>query len=437
MSDRLDVAIVGGGPGGATAAAFLASAGLRVAVFERERFPRFHIGESLLPFNMGLFERLGMIDRMSAEFLEKWGAEFVSSDGAVRQTFYFEDGLVPGRPMCYQVLRSRFDQLLLEVAGERGARVFHGTTVLAAQPSSRDGARLRVRSPAGTEREVTARFVVDASGRDGLIAGRRRWRRMDPRLCKAAVFAHFENVPRAPGRDAGNIVLVLLRDAWFWFIPLAGGTTSVGIVMDGRVLRERGQRPEPLFEAAVAACPAAGALLAGARRLSPVRTTSDWSYCCRRVTGDGFVMVGDAAGFVDPIFSSGVYLAMSSGELAAQAILRAFDRDDLSPRAFRAYEREVKSHVRQYRRLARRFYRHGFTEVCLSPAKRLRLTPAVISLLAGCLDAGWALRWRLSLFYTIVRLQPLLPLAPRRGLLRAFQAPGVARAGVGRIAWPT
>ena len=434
MSGVYDVAVVGGGPGGSTAAAFLAAGGLRVAVFERERFPRFHIGESLLPFNMGVFERLGIVDRLGAEFIEKWGAQFISSDGRVRETFRFGDGLIPGRPMCYQVLRSRFDQLLLDTAAERGAQVFQGHTAVAAEVSSSSGAELRVRDELGAERMVRARFLIDASGRDGFLERRQRVRRMDPVLRKVAVFAHFEGVPRASGRDAGNIVLVLLRDAWFWFIPLANGTTSVGLVMDGRRYQERTMQPPEIFELAVTRCPAAAELLRPARRLSPVRVTSDWSYQCRRVSGDGFLMAGDTAGFVDPIFSSGVYLAMSSGELAARSVTRALARGDLSPRAFREYERETKRNVRQYRRLARRFYRPGFTEVCLSPAKRLRLTPAVISLLAGCLNGGWGLRWRLSLFYLVVRLQPFLPLAPRRGLPRVFEPPKLAPAAASTAA---
>jgi flavin-dependent dehydrogenase len=427
MSERYDVAIVGGGPGGSTAASFLAMRGVSVAVFEREKFPRFHIGESLLPFNMGVFERLGIVDRLAAEFIEKWGAEFVSSDGRVNQVFHFADGLISGRPMCYQVLRSRFDQLLLDVATERGARVFQGQTVLEAKASSREGTELRIRDEEGSERTVRARFLLDASGRDGLFPGRFRRQKMDAKLRKAAVFAHFEGIPRRPGRDGGNIVLVLLRDAWFWFIPLAGKTTSVGLVMDGKTYRTQGMRPQELFESAVAACPAAADLLREARRLSPVRSTSDWSYHCRRVSGDGFILVGDSAGFVDPIFSSGVYLAMTSGELAAQAAAAALASGDFSTRAFAPYARQVTRNVHQYRRLARRFYRPGFTEVCLSPARRLRLTPAVISLLAGCLDGGWPLAWRLALFYTVVRLQPLFPLAPRRGLQHVFDPAAASR----------
>ncbi len=423
MSETYDVAIIGGGPAGSTAATFLARDGVNVSVFERERFPRFHIGESLLPFNMDIFERLGIADQLGQHFIEKWGAEFVSSDGQVHHTFHFEDGFVPGKPMSYQVLRSRLDQLLLDTAEAHGAHVFQGHTVVAADPSARTGARLQVRDAGGTVREVRARFLLDASGREGVLSTRCGRRQMDSSLRRAALFAHFENVPRPSGRDAGNIVLILLRDAWFWFIPLAGSATSVGLVLDGQCYRGCGLRPQQAFELAVERCPAAAERLRSAQRVTPIRATSDWSYRSRRIRGDGYLLLGDAAAFVDPIFSSGVYLAMSSGELAASAVMRGLKSGNLFPRSFKRYERTINHHVAMYRNLALRFYRPGFIDVCLSPSKRLRLTPAVISLLAGCTQRRWSLRWRLTFFYWVVRLQRFLPLAPRQILQRVFESP--------------
>ncbi|MCZ6696526.1 MAG: NAD(P)/FAD-dependent oxidoreductase [Acidobacteria bacterium] len=423
MREDFDVAVIGGGPAGSTAAAFLAGGGARVSVFEREQFPRFHIGESLLPFNMDIFARLGIRDQLEENFIQKWGAEFISGDGEAHEVFHFENGLIPGRPMCYQVLRSRFDQMLLDTADARGAEIYQGHSVLSAVPSSRTGARLRVRDLTGNESEIHARFILDASGRDSMLGSRMGVRRMNRHLRKVALFAHFENVPRSPGRDEGNIVLILMSDGWFWFIPLKGAITSIGLVLNGRRLKESGLQPEEAFEAAVASCPAAEKRLRQARRVSPVMAASDWSYRCRRLRGDGYLLVGDAASFVDPIFSSGVYLAMSSGELAAKALLEALENHDLSPRSFRGYERAVRRQVDMYTGLAQRFYQPGFTDVCLSPGKRLRLTPAVISLLAGCVERRWPLRWRLALFYSIVRLQRFIPLAPRQNLRPVFEPP--------------
>ena len=177
---------------------------------------------------------------------------------------------------------------------------------------------------------------------------------------------------------------------------------------------------------AVSSCPAAAKRLTAADRLSEIRATSDWSYECRNLRGDGFLLLGDAAGFVDPIFSSGILMAMTSGDLAAQAVLRGLEHDDLSPRVFRGYERAVKRQIAAYRRLARRFYRPGFADVCLSPSRHFRLTPAVISLLAGCTNGGWPLRWRLALFNLVVLAQRFVPLAPRRVLHRLFERPSVA-----------
>src|SRR5215471_8323125 len=228
-----DVAIIGGGPAGSTAAALLAESGRSVLLFEKERFPRFHIGESLLPFNLDLFRRLGVLEDLEGRFIEKWGARLFSGDGAISRYIEFGKGFVPGHPRAFQVLRSEFDALLLRNAGKKGADVREGSTVLEALPSSRNGCELRVKDEDGLEKRHRARFLLDASGRDAFLATRHRLRDMTPHLRKAAVFAHYEGVARAAGRAAGDIVLIILRDGWFWLIPLPGGITSVGLVMEG------------------------------------------------------------------------------------------------------------------------------------------------------------------------------------------------------------
>jgi flavin-dependent dehydrogenase len=421
-----DVAVIGGGPAGSTSAALLAAHGRRVALFEKTVFPRFHIGESLLPFNMDLFHRLGIVDRLEATFVEKYGAVLMSSDGAVERYISFADGIIPGYPKAFQVLRSRFDHLLLKRAAELGAEVHEGVTVTEAAPTARDGVEVTVSGPDGAgPRRVKARCLLDASGRDAFIASRRSLRHMTPHLRKAATFAHYEGVPRAEGHRGGDIILVVLRNGWFWFIPLADGVTSVGLVTDGSVVRGCGLSAEALLEESLRRCPAAHARVRNARRISPVMSASDYSYNCREVAGDGYLLLGDAAAFIDPIFSSGVWLAMSSGEMAADAVHERLgshpERADFSRAAFLPYERKVQHHVRAYTRIVSRFYEPRFMDVFLSPAKRYGLREAVTSLLAGQMEPSPMVAARLAIFYGIVRLQRVVRICPDVPLLAALE----------------
>ena len=425
IEGNVDVAIIGGGPGGSTAAALLAAAGRRVVLFEKEVFPRFHIGESLLPFNVVLFERLGVIDKLEKRFLQKWGAQIMSSDGAVSRYIRFEESIVPGPPMAYHVLRSEFDEMLLRNAQSKGAEVLEGHAVIEATHSHRHGAMVTARARDGSMVRCKARFLVDASGREAFVASRRKLRDMTPHLRKAAVFAQYENIPRLTGRQAGDIILIVLKDGWFWMIPLPDGFTSVGLVAEGSRLKDLGLPPEELLEQAVRACPAAWERMRDARRISQVWSASDYSYECREVAGDGYVLVGDAAAFIDPIFSTGVWLAMSSGEIAADTLHKALGAGNLSPATFADYERKVHRHVATYTRIVSRFYQPGFMDIFLQPSTRFGIKEAVISLLAGMADPPPLVSLRLAWFYTVITLQQrfgFLPAVPLLGVMEKGRA---------------
>jgi flavin-dependent dehydrogenase len=428
-----DVAVIGGGPGGSTAAHLLAAAGRDVVLLEREPGPRFHIGESLLPHNMRLFEKLGVVAELRARFIEKWGVEFVASGSDRTRLLHFEDAIDPRYPMCFQVLRSELDQLLLDAAAARGARVRQGATVQAARRDADGAWRLTVQEGDATgsaTREVAARFLIDASGRDGVLARQQGSRQMDPRHRRAAVFAHYRGVPRREGRDAGNIVMILMTDGWFWFIPFKNGVTSVGVVATGSRIREQGLRPEAVLDRAIERCPAARLMMAHAERLTPVHTTSDWTYSSPRIAGEGYLMVGDAGAFVDPVFSSGVLLAMSSGEMAADLLEEGLRANDLSPRRFRSYAPKVLRHVRAYARMVETFYGAAFPQLCFDPENRIGIASAVLNLLAGEMEPAWAVRWRLELFYLIAATYRRFGVGPPVALHRVFDAtPATGAAG--------
>jgi FADH2-dependent halogenase len=419
-----DVAIIGGGPSGSTCAALLAAAGRRVVLFEKERFPRFHIGESLLPYNLDLFRRLGVLEQLDAASVQKWGVKLYSSDGSVFHRIRFEDALDPGYPMAYQVLRSRFDELLLGNARRLGAEVLEGHTVVEASSSWREGCTVVAREGAEATVRVRARCLVYASGRDAFLAARRGLRVMLPGLRKAAVFAHYEGVARPTGREGGDIVLIFLRDGWFWLIPLPDGRTSVGLVTDGTVIQSSGLKPRKILETAIARCPAARSQLEGATRVSEVHAASDYSYRCRRRVGDGFVLVGDAGAFIDPVFSTGVWLGMSSAAAAADRLVAAFESENgasLGPATFRGYERDVQRHFRTYLEFVTHFYEPGFLDLFLRPSERLQMKQAVTTLMAGKADPPLGLRARLGLFYFVLWLQRSFGVFPRVPLLRVLE----------------
>ena len=415
-----EVVVVGGGPAGSTAGNLLSRAGRKVVVLERERFPRFHIGESLLPVNVPLLERLGVreeIERLGSP--HKHGVLLVNGDGSVESRVYFRDGLVPVSSPTFQVLRSAFDELLLRAAARSGADVREGERVVDAKRSD-DGWTVRVQRSGGEPYELRAPFLVDASGRDTLLARKWRSKRMAGEHRRVTLFAHLRGVELDPGIDAGSTILVLLRDGWFWLIPLPDGVTSVGVVMDGAAFRARGLDVETAYERARLACPFVRGRTERAARVTPVHTTSDFSYRTAPPREDRCVLAGDAFAFIDPIFSSGVWLAMQGGAKAAAVLDRCLDAPRRSAALLRAHHAsELRLH-RHYWRLIEYFYRPEFPEIFLQPQSRFRLPAAVNSVLAGVPADRGGLRLRLALFLWIVRLQryfPLSPAVPRASVL--------------------
>jgi len=412
-SRAFDVIVIGGGPSGSAAATRLTQRGHRVLLLEKEQFPRFHIGESLLPCSMPLIEQLGAMPRLkAADFLPKFAAEFVTADGSLKRRYAFRDGLVPGAPSAYEVDRSEFDALLLDNAREQGVDVRQGAQVIRFDLDAKSGVSVVARLEDGTESSFGAAMLVDASGQASLLAGRLGLREMDQELKNFAVFSHFEGAERASGEEEGDISVVLVPGGWWWVIPLRNNRTSVGLVGPSRNLR--GQKPdEAYFNVQIANTPFLRERLAGATRVAPVRSVSDYSYVSRKLAGDRFVLVGDAAAFIDPVFSTGVYLGMVGAFRAAEAVDAALRAGKFSRSRFLAYERETHKNVATYRRFVKGFYTPEFVDVLMSPSDWLSLRAAITSLLAGFGIDRFEVNWRVQVFRAIARANKRLALVPR------------------------
>lgn len=406
-----DVLVIGGGPGGSTAAALARKRGLSVIVAERDTFPRFHIGESLLPMGNAVLKETGVWDKLAdAGFVRKLGAEFALADGSATKEIVFADSLVPGLEQTYQVERSRFDLLLLDHARGLGADVRMATTVRAlTETPERVAATLVGRD--GTSTPVTARWVIDAGGRENHYESEQK-RRTEPAPFpkRAAVFSHFEGVARAPGPKGGNIVIVRLEDGWFWVIPIGAHRTSVGLVTSIDKIRGAAN-PQAVFEATVASSARLRMLMAAARAVEPFRVAADYSYVRTDFASPRVLLAGDAAAFFDPIFSSGVHLSTESASRAVGAIAAADARGGaLTPSERRRYTRSIKSSCSVFKRLIEVFYDNDSFAVFMTQKPPFDLHRGLVSIVAGHSRLTWPLWWRFRFFLMVCRLQRYLRL---------------------------
>jgi FADH2-dependent halogenase len=414
-----DVAVVGGGPGGSSAATALARRGRKVLLLERERFPRFHIGESQLPWSNEVFRVLG-VDRAiaAAGFVSKWGASFRPPHIDREQYADFEAAVETPTPQTFQVLRERFDEVLLRHSGQSGVVVREGHRFVDATFDA-DGVALRFAGPDGIEHTARAGAVVDASGRAGVLVKRFGQHEYDPILRNIAVHAQYEGIPRAAGRRSGDIRMFTRADmGWLWLIPLSETVISVGAVIPKAVhQREARATAEESLDHYLAATPFAAPLLERARRVSPARVDVDYSYLATRMAGERWVAVGDAAAFLDPIFSTGVLLSMQGGLDAAEAIDAGLKSGDLSARAFVGYERLVRKRYHHFRRFAIGFYDPAFRDLWFTPNKRFGIYGAIVSVLAGNWRPSLLTRAKIRLFFVLVAVQRLV---------RRFRGAGVS-----------
>lgn len=381
-----DVLVIGGGPAGSTTATLLARQGFRVALLEKARHPRFHIGESLLPANLPLFDELGVGEEIRAIGVPKHAAEFVSpwhEPGS--QTFNFAEAWNKSMPSAYQVLRSEFDEILIRNAERKGAHVVEGCKVTSVDLDSQpDRVQATALHDDGRKSQWTARFLVDASGRDTFLSNRFKIKYPNPDHNSTAIYAHFKGAKRHAGQAQGNITIFWFDYGWFWFIPLQNDITSVGMVVWPHFLKTRGKRDlKQFFLDGMAMCKALSQRMEQATMVSDVTATGNYSYLSQRNHGRNYVMIGDAYAFIDPVFSSGVWLAMKGGVAAAEAIATCLTQPAQAQAALQKFDTLMRHGPREFSWFIYRISNPTMRDMFMSPSDKYRMKEALLSMLAG------------------------------------------------------
>lgn len=388
LQRKCDVLIIGGGPAGSTAAITLAEMGYDVALLEKAHHPRFHIGESLLPANLPLFERLGVAAEVKAIGMQKWGAEFNSPWHAVRtQTFEFSEAWNKSLLFAYQVRRSQFDEILIRRAAARGAHVMEGCRVRDVDflPAA-EGARVQAEHEDGRTETFETRFVIDASGRDTFLGNRLEIKKRNRKHNSAAMYAHFVGAERHPDcKRAGNISLYWFEHGWMWFIPLADGTTSVGVVAWPHYMKSRKKPVREFFLDTLAMCGQISERLRSAELVSEVEATGNYSYSCDRPSGSGrnYLLVGDAYAFVDPMFSSGVMMAMTTAVTAAETVDTCLKEPARAAAALKHFDKVSRHGPKEFSWFIHRVTNPAMRDLFMGPRNVLRMKEALLALLAG------------------------------------------------------
>jgi flavin-dependent dehydrogenase len=395
-----DVVVIGGGPGGTTISALLAQQGRDIVLIEKSKHPRFHIGESLLPLNLPLFSQLGVEEEIKAIGMPKYGAEFVSPWHQQAVTFNFADAWDKSFPCAYQVRRSEFDQILFRNAVRRGARAVEQCRVTHVDFDPQ-GATVTARHNDGLEQRWRTRFVVDASGRDTLLANQFGIKKRNKKHNSAALFGHFSGAQRLPGKAEGNITVFWFDHGWFWFIPLCDGATSIGAVCWPYYMKSRKTSPEQFLLDTIALCPTLSERLRDAKLISPVTATGNYAYQATRTTGEHYMLVGDAFQFIDPVFSSGVFIAMQSAFAGADAIETCLSTPQKASAALRQYDKAMRRGPSVFSWFIYRVTTPSLRELFMYPRNRFRLQEALLSVLAGDIFRGTPVHMRLFAFKAI------------------------------------
>ncbi|HEY1774098.1 MAG TPA: NAD(P)/FAD-dependent oxidoreductase [Gammaproteobacteria bacterium] len=402
QTEQCDVLVIGGGPGGSTAAALLARAGRKVIQLEKAHHPRFHIGESLLPMNMPIYERLGVMDKIKAMGVFKPGADFEARNERGYNNYLFARALGDSPPNAYQVWRQDFDKMLFDHARECGADGREGAEVIAVDQRGPREAVAEVKTDDGRRYRVQARYLLDASGRDAFMASKLHIRKKNPKHQSAAIFGHFHDAEFRPGSDKGNISIYNFEYGWMWMIPLPNDVMSVGAVCRPDYLKQRrGRTKEFLFET-LQQNSALWKRMTHAKLIDDeVRVTGNYSYDATKIGGKGWMLVGDAFVFLDPVFSSGVYLATSGAEQTVALVLEVLDHPERERHLQRKLERRLRAGMRRFAFFIYRFNSPVMRHLFQNPRNDWQVEQGVISMLAGDLFDSWPVRLRLYLFRMI------------------------------------